>query len=266
MDTTYPIHRLATLIPGSCDLRTRLITAAQASEASYGSAEQWGDYASRAGAIDCDTITIDQPEFDLDVQCCWAVLDECVVVSWRGTRPTSIPAWIQNFDQRRTKVYGGKAHLGFVCEYSAAATVLWQALIGRVSKKKLIFVGHSKGGALATLSAYLCRRMDIPVESVVTFGSPRVLNWSAARWLDNQIEDQWRIVNSNDPVPLLPGLGLLNRLRFRHVGRMGLLQEDGILVINPDLPEIVREWVRGYRFDTVRDHFMEDGYLTNLLK
>lgn len=267
MDTNnYPKHKLNTLLPGACDLRLRLITAAQASAACYGSAEQWGAYATRAGAIDCDTVTIDQPELDLDVQVCWAVTDACVVIAWRGTPALSLPAWIQNLDQRRTRVYGGSAHLGFVSEYSPAAINLWRALQGYAAKRPVVMVGHSKGGALATLAAYIRRKQGLPVESVVTFGSARVLNWSAAHWLDGQILDQWRIVNSNDPVPLLPGLGLLNRWRFRHAGRMALLQEDGDLLINPDLLEIFREWIRGYRFDALRDHFIESYLQTLLLK
>jgi len=61
-------------------------------------------------------------------------------------------------------------------------------------------VGHSLGGALASLAAFDIRRhcpclkpMDV---SCYTFGAPRVGNHAFARQYDATVPDTWNIINN----------------------------------------------------------------------
>ncbi|KAL8778747.1 MAG: hypothetical protein Q9213_007260, partial [Squamulea squamosa] len=72
---------------------------------------------------------------------------------------------------------------------------------------RIIVTGHSLGGAIATIAAAELRRIDdhfARETELYTFGSPRIANKEAARWLSEQSPYSWRITNENDLVPRLP--------------------------------------------------------------
>lgn len=64
-----------------------------------------------------------------------------------------------------------------------------------------IFIGHSLGGALATISAFYCIDRNIiknePV--LITFGQPRVGNDLFARYLTENIKQIYRIARLKTP-------------------------------------------------------------------
>ena len=93
-----------------------------------------------------------------------------------------------------------------------------EALLRANSKKtKVVFTGHSLGGALATLAfADFCAadpRPYIDIE-LVTFGSPQVGNESFSSWLTSQSQGKFSILaNRGDPVVHLPpSTGFLSRV------------------------------------------------------
>lgn len=89
---------------------------------------------------------------------------------------------------------------------------------------KIIFSGHSLGGALATLSSlyYAVKYPKIEV-NCVTFGSPRVGCDDFASLFNKKITNSYRYVNDNDPVPCVP-----TSIRFRHVNGLRWLNQDKV--------------------------------------
>jgi hypothetical protein len=94
--------------------------------------------------------------------------------------------------------------------------------------------GHSLGGALAVLLAMRLRVDGVPLDRVVTFGQPKVTTEAGvALFRDLPL---LRIVNHDDPVPLLPwetpgaALGGL----FRHLGAELRLTDRGTWELLPE--------------------------------
>jgi triacylglycerol lipase len=107
---------------------------------------------------------------------------------------------------------GAKFHQGFV----GAITEIWPALLPKVeaavaAKDRAVWVtGHSLGGALALLGAWLFKRKFINVSQVVTFGAPMVGNKIVSEAFNREFGGKiFRYVNSPDPVPLLPMMSLV---------------------------------------------------------
>ena len=89
---------------------------------------------------------------------------------------------------------------------------------------KIIFAGHSLGGALATISAlYFSYLYPDLIVNCITLGSPRVGDIQFMRLFNQRIPHSFRYVNDNDPVPCLP-----TSWRYRHVKGLCWLHEDQI--------------------------------------
>ena len=65
---------------------------------------------------------------------------------------------------------------------------------------QIIFVGHSLGGAMATLSSFYCFDQNIikaePV--LLTFGQPRVGNELFAKYFTKKVKQIYRFARSKD--------------------------------------------------------------------
>ena len=98
-----------------------------------------------------------------------------------------------------------------------------------VEPKKIIFSGHSLGGALSSLAAvqFGHEYPDIPIKCI-TFGSPRVGNSSFVKYFDDCVEESHRFVNEDDPVPMGP-----TPIRFRHVKGGRWIDDDRLLLQKP---------------------------------
>lgn len=104
------------------------------------------------------------------------------------------------------------------------------------NSKKLIFCGHSLGGALATLAAAYFGYKHVRKEcSCITFGSPRVGDTLFAQYFDERVNVSLRYVNDNDPVPCLP-----TSWRYKHVKGLRWLNQDVVM-------KEIKVW-RFYRF------------------
>ena len=115
---------------------------------------------------------------------------------------------------------GGRVHSGFKEQYDAVATRIEDLLAEDDIKGKPLFIaGHSLGGAVATIAA---RRLHAQhqVAACYTYGSPRV---GTEDWVAQIKTPIYRIVNSADPVPLVPLSGTAffwMAKSFRAVGRL----------------------------------------------
>ena len=99
---------------------------------------------------------------------------------------------------------GGRLHSGFKEQYDDVACRVETVLDNEDVKGKPLFItGHSLGGAVATIAA---RRLsaDRRIAACYTFGSPRV---GTEEWVSRIKTPIYRIVNSADPVPMLPMSG-----------------------------------------------------------
>lgn len=116
-----------------------------------------------------------------------------------------------------------------------------EELVGPASTLPLFFCGHSLGGALATFASYeaaryykrigIRRRHDI---SCTTFGCPRIGNEAFKARYERLVETHWRFEIASDPVPKIP-LVLLN---YVHVGVQVLIDQSGMLLIDPSFIEV----------------------------
>lgn len=94
---------------------------------------------------------------------------------------------------------------------------------------KLLFTGHSLGGALATIAAgdYAARKGG--QICVMSYGAPKVGNFNFARRFNELVPNTFRIVNDSDLVSRMPRSlstgGALNR--YKHSGRTVLVNDDG---------------------------------------
>jgi hypothetical protein len=168
---------------------------------------------------------------------------------------------------------GARWHQGFV----TAITEIWEPLYAEVSarqqeKERCFWVtGHSLGGALALLGAWLFFRKTMKPHQVYTFGAPMVGNKVVAEAFEREFGNKIsRYVNGPDPVPLLPMMSLAAN-DFVHVGQplpagatdatvnlIGYLTEAAGGMVQGVLAMDLQEKVWGAVMSRVNAHLMPD--------
>ena len=181
--------------------------------------------------------------FSVDNTQAWlATDDDHVVVAFRGTEsPTTIdglkdilltdamnllvvPEGRLGHDLAAAGV-GARFHKGFVDALAEIWPPLSTAIEAEVKAddRPLWLTGHSLGGALALLAAWLLKRKFIAVEEVCTFGAPMIGNRAACDAFNREFAGKiHRWVNGRDPVPKLPSMSLVAN-EFTHPDRERLL-------------------------------------------
>ena len=131
--------------------------------------------------------------------------DEYAVLAFRGTeadRMKDIQADVKA--TQTTCPTGGRLHSGFKEQYDDVGGRVEMVLDDEEVRGKPLFItGHSLGGAVAAIAA---RRLSAErrIAACYTFGSPRV---GTEEWVSRIKTPIYRIVNSDDPVPMLPMSG-----------------------------------------------------------
>ncbi|KAL4970160.1 aldehyde dehydrogenase family-domain-containing protein [Aspergillus stella-maris] len=101
---------------------------------------------------------------------------------------------------------GCRAHLGFWLSAAAAKRELTSPIMETMAKYphyKMMFTGHSLGGAVVALYAALWRENGVQVE-VYTFGAPSVGNYAFAGYFSDDWQDlgtTYRVTHLDDMVP-----------------------------------------------------------------
>jgi hypothetical protein len=120
---------------------------------------------------------------------------------------------------------GARFHQGFV----RAIGDIWEPFLAAIEEERtksdrpIWLTGHSLGGALALLAAWLLRRKFIPVHQVYTFGGPMIGNDEVVQAFAREFPDKiFRYVNRPDPVPKLPTISLIAN-HYGHCGAETLL-------------------------------------------
>jgi len=129
---------------------------------------------------------------------------EEMVVTVRGTK--TIHNWITNGNiGLKGSPNGAIAHSGFVNAFYSIKPDLKRFILSQPHMPKHIHcVGHSLGGALASLvSDWVTEEFKIPV-SLYTFGAPRIGQESYARKSESRNTNIFRCTHGADPVPLIP--------------------------------------------------------------
>ena len=131
--------------------------------------------------------------------------NEFAILAFRGTEANRMKD-IQADAKATQKACptGERVHSGFMQQYDDISFKLEEALDDPQIKGKPLFItGHSLGGAVATIAA---RRLDAEhqIAACYTFGSPRV---GTEGWVAQIKTPIYRIVNSADPVPMVPFSG-----------------------------------------------------------
>ena len=114
----------------------------------------------------------------------------------------------------RTSHTGSAVHQGFYYALNSILLELKQFVSGLSGVRVIHCVGHSLGGAIATLAAdWIKASTSIPEVNLYSFGSPRVgLEMFATKCTSRLNEENiYRVYHQTDPVPMVP------TWPFRHV-------------------------------------------------
>ncbi|KAH9245044.1 hypothetical protein BASA81_017500 [Batrachochytrium salamandrivorans] len=170
-----------------------------------------------------------------------------IIVAFRGTNKlsdwitntkfTKWPApWLKNKSSSSTNhkrvpfPEGLEIHGGFQTAYLDIRLLMMRGI--RTARKnhpgfKLVFTGHSLGGALASLAAadYVNRESgDTSYVSVYSYGEPRIGNLEWADWFDSLSLTSYRVTSQGDPVPRLPP----HMLGYRHTNQEYFITSDKV--------------------------------------
>ena len=115
-----------------------------------------------------------------------------------------------------------KAHEGFVSEYMLFREKVIE-YVNMHPDKDIHVVGHSLGGALATLASFdIASTLNREVNTV-TFGAPRVGTNDFRSAFEKLPINLYRVVVANDPIARVPGM----LIPYEHVGQLIQIDEAG---------------------------------------
>lgn len=98
-----------------------------------------------------------------------------------------------------------RAHSGFVYQWQGVREEILKLLERHHDDKKpVVCCGHSLGGAVATIAALDLRMTMFLNTTLVSFGSPRALNWYAKEAFESVAIPAYRVTNGADVVSMVP--------------------------------------------------------------
>jgi triacylglycerol lipase len=150
-----------------------------------------------------------------------------IVVAFRGTDAWN--DWLTNLNilYKRSPLGSGFVHRGFMKATASFWPELQQHLVKiRDNDQRIVFTGHSLGGALALLASLKCHFDDgLPISGLYTFGQPPIGTVAFSLRFREQCPFRlYRFVNQTDAVAAAPIITLLD-----HVGEVRYFDTAGKL-------------------------------------
>lgn len=136
----------------------------------------------------------------------WLFDDRTLFVVFRGTASLTDAFMNSQFYRQEAFYKMGKVHSGFISRLRRMNRRVDSIIESNTPHfDRIVFAGHSLGGAVAMLAAlkYSLNNRGAQVD-VVTFGSPRVGNHTFGKYFNFYIKSHTRVVVDQDPVVKLP--------------------------------------------------------------
>ncbi|BAU10925.1 hypothetical protein LEP3755_14170 [Leptolyngbya sp. NIES-3755] len=145
------------------------------------------------------------------------------IIVFRGT--SNPKEWVANFqasqsDYLQAGTRRGRVHTGFLRLYNQLSEQVRSAATRFNPALPCFIVGHSLGGALATLAA-----ADLAQNSALknqlrlySYAAPRVGDRAFAEFLNGIVPNSYRIINLADIVPMVPP-STLRKQEYSHTGQ-----------------------------------------------
>lgn len=148
--------------------------------------------------------------------------ERLIVVAFRGT--DEFADWLDNVNLPAVPKPMGRVHRGFQMALDDVWGDMWQAVCQlKDNGQSLWLTGHSLGGALATLAAGALIDADQPFHGVYTFGQPRCVDQTYARFFNTEAKARFfRFQNNNDIVARIPQ----RLMGYSHVGSFIYIDVD----------------------------------------
>ncbi len=153
---------------------------------------------------------------------CLIITDDTIFVAYRGTslskikevyndsRANQIPLEMDTIDGPKDM----KIHEGFLREFLISESDMIVKLSNYENEnRKIVFCGHSLGGATASIAALKLASKGKENISCITFGTPKVFSKETAQEFDKYVPCI-RINDVKDPIPNYP----IARLNYGHAG------------------------------------------------
>jgi triacylglycerol lipase len=160
-------------------------------------------------------------------QCYGLEHDDYVVLSFRGTEPTTrndVPADLNIIHGKdKNGITTGSVHCGFRDEVDT----LWPDITEWLEEKgdqQIYTCGHSLGGAMSGIAA---SRLDGAI--CYNYGCPRIGTNKWRKSFDKE-HKMYRFVNDRDIVPRIPP----RWMRYKHAGELHFIDKNGNIKKNPN--------------------------------
>jgi hypothetical protein len=175
-----------------------------------------------------------------------------VVVGFTGTQFSSPKTVSLDLDQELVKfVTGGKVSRGFSKAWRSVRDIIFEYLSGMQRISCIWVVGHSLGGAIATLCSAELKRAGPSVDVVTyTFASPRVGDYFFSTAYNRLGIHSNRIQNYWDIIPRLPEREGEDRV---HVEKLILLKDCQCIANSPPPTDYlfdIESWYQQHRLTT----------------
>jgi predicted lipase len=161
-----------------------------------------------------------------------------IIIAFRGTSSiTDLLFFMEQFNTKKLTTKDTKlsneeplVHSGFFNHLNGVKNILYK-IIDKYNNYELHLTGHSLGGAVATLFAFLVsEKYNEKKINLVTFGSPRVGDSKWKTCFNNKKNIiYYRITNNRDIITVLP---IWN---YHHVGKHIYLDNKGLKYIDDTL-------------------------------
>lgn len=165
-------------------------------------------YYNGAGYMAIPTMIASDKDF-ANAACTVGITQDGIVLAFRGTVPTAVTDWLNDFLVEPVEVNGipGKVHKGF----NKAVDVIFPSILQTIQQLKksypnarLFITGHSKGAGMSPIAAYYLQQKGIKADALYLYAPPAPGTGEFATAFNKQFPLTFLFENYLDIVPLLP--------------------------------------------------------------